>query len=310
MSTVARIYNQLKDEGILVSVRGSKTLLQGLSSKRHLSVLGFVGMPASTPSFVTLQDHRTFFIRTRRELRARGFAVATIFFEEKDIQSGQLISRIGKYDVDVILWHRPDRAVKETLSQLKDSGVRIVGVSDGGFPEIRCRYEVQREMAIAAILRDWHAQSGIKSVVIVRGVRASAQEEMLETLIEGEGLAYEFKSAGSQRRGDFLETLARDKHKGIIFLPLAASMFAFRAPGRFMELMNQSRVALTGGPVSIPFAQVADVQADLVVVDWQLVAERIVTDLISKKAFDQTARTVFEAQAHLRASLNQYAQSL
>ena len=87
---------------------------------------------------------------------------------------------------------------------MSGGGVRIVGVSDGGFPEIRCRYEVQREMAIAAILRDWHAQSGIKSVVIVRGARASAQEEMLETLIEGEGLAYEFKSAGSQRRGDFL----------------------------------------------------------------------------------------------------------
>jgi hypothetical protein len=31
-------------------VRGSKTLLQGLSSGRHFSVLGFVGMPAATSS--------------------------------------------------------------------------------------------------------------------------------------------------------------------------------------------------------------------------------------------------------------------
>src|SRR4051812_46938659 len=44
-STVSRTYQQLEEEGILVSVRGSKTLLQGLSSGRHLSVLGFVGMP-------------------------------------------------------------------------------------------------------------------------------------------------------------------------------------------------------------------------------------------------------------------------
>lgn len=64
LSTVARIYDQLEDEGILVSVRGSKTLLQGLNWGRHLSVLGFVGMPAFTPSFVTLQAYRTFFIRS------------------------------------------------------------------------------------------------------------------------------------------------------------------------------------------------------------------------------------------------------
>src|SRR5262245_11404149 len=44
LSTVSRVYHELEEEGILVSVRGSKTLLQGLSRGRHLSVLGFVGV--------------------------------------------------------------------------------------------------------------------------------------------------------------------------------------------------------------------------------------------------------------------------
>ena len=309
-STVARIYDQLEDEGILVGVRGSKTLLQGSSSGRHLSVLGFVGMPACTPYFITLQDYRTFFIRVRRELRARGFAVATIFFEEKDVQSGRLVSRIEKYDVDTILWHRPERSAKETLAQLKDSGIQVVGVSDGGFPAIRCRYDVQREKAIMSTLRDWGERNGIKSVVIVRGVSASAQEEMLETLLEEQKLGLEFKSLGNQRPREFLESLAAEKHQAIIFPPQAAALFAFRAPGSFTKLMERSRVALTGGPVSIPFAQVPDVAADLVVVDWQLIAEQIVTDLISRKAFDRGEATVFEAKPHLRAPLSQYAQSL
>ena len=309
-STVARVYNRLEEEGILVSVRGSKTLLQGSSSGRHLSVLGFLGMPACTPMFVTLQDYRTFFIRTRRELRARGFAVATMFFEEKDLQSGRLTSRIEKYDVDAILWHRPERSAKETLAQLKDSGSEIVGVSDGGFPPIRCRYEVQREAAIMSILHDWRATNRIKSVLLVRGVQASAQEEMLETLLEEQKLAHEFKSIGNQRPREFLDSLAAEKHPAIIFPPQAAALFAFRAPGSFTALMEHSRVALTGGPVSIPFAKVPEVAADLVVVDWQLVAEQIVTDLISRKAFDRADVTVFEAKAHLRAPLSQYAQSL
>src|ERR1700751_4081228 len=63
VSTVSRIYNALEEEGILVSVRGSKTLLQGLSGGRQLSVFGFIGLPALTSSFVTLQDYRPIFIR-------------------------------------------------------------------------------------------------------------------------------------------------------------------------------------------------------------------------------------------------------
>lgn len=309
-SSVSRIYHQLEEEGILVSVRGSKTMLQGLSSGRHLSVLGFVGMPGFTPSFVTLQDYRTFFIRTRRELRSRGFAVATVFYDQHDERNDRLTSRIEKYDFDIVLWHQPDRTAKKTIPRLKDSGMQVVGVSDRGFPSIRCRYEILREAAITSILREWRARRGIKSVVVIRGTQTSAaKEELLKTLVEEQRLKYEFKSAAEQRLGDFLDSLGRDKHEGIIFPSLAAAMCAYRAPGRFAELMSRSSVALTGGPVSIPFAQVPDVAADLVLVDWQLVAEQIVSDLISRKAFDR-AETVFQAEAQLRVPLSQYGESL
>ena len=90
ISTVARVYGQLEDEGILTSIRGSKTILQGLSTTRHLSVRGVVGLPASLSRFVTVQDYRMFFIRTRRELRLRDFATATIFFEKSEEGSDRL----------------------------------------------------------------------------------------------------------------------------------------------------------------------------------------------------------------------------
>ena len=311
ISTVSRVYGALEEEGILVSVRGSKTLLQGLNGGRHLSVLGFIGMPALTSSFVTLQDCRTFFIRTRRELRARGFAVATVFYDRCEGQTGRLFSRIDKYDFDTVLWHQPDRVAKETVPRLKDGGVQVIGISDRWFPSIRCRYEVQRESAIASILHDWRVNDAITSVVIVRGVETSAaKEELLKALLEEEGLAYEFRGAGDQRLGDFLNSLAGDKHRGIIFPSMAAALFAFRRPQALARLMSRARVALTGGALSIPFAQIPDVAADLVVVDWQLVAEQIVSDLINRKAFDRAETTVFEAKPQLRAPLSQYAQRL
>ena len=124
-------------------------------------------------------------------------------------KNGRLFSRIEKYDFDTVLWHQPDRAAKETVPRLKDSGVQVIGVSDRWFPSIPCRYEVQRESAIMSILRDWHANDAITSVVVVRGIEISAaKEELLKTLLEEEGLAYEFKSAGDQPLADFLSSLA------------------------------------------------------------------------------------------------------
>jgi len=207
-STVARIYDQLEQEGILVSVRGSKTLLQGLNSRRHLSVLGFVGLPAFTPSFVTLQGYRAFFLRIRRELRARGFAVATVFYDRSDTKQGGLAGRIDKYDFDTVIWHEPDRAAKEIAPSLKDGGIRVIGVSDRGFPSIRCEYEVQRERAISTILKDWRTRGRIESVVVVRGVeRSAAKEELLRHLLEEEALPFEFNDAGHLQLGQFSQSL-------------------------------------------------------------------------------------------------------
>ena len=310
ISTVARVYARLEEEGILASIRGSKTVLQGLNAGRHFSVYGFVGMPASTGAFVTWQDYRMFFIRTRRELRGRGYAVAMTLFHPREMTSGQLLKRIGKYDFDTVLWYRPDTSSREIILHLKDLGVKVLGISDAGAPSIRCRYEIRREGAINNILADWRSRSGITDVVIVRGVRASgAKEEMLEALIAGQQLHCRFANIDAERPEAFLERLGKLKNAGLIFPSPAAAMFAFRVPEALMRLLAHRRVAYTGGPPSFPFAQVEDVAADLVIVDWQLIAERIVDDLVSKRAFDDAEACTFQAQAHLRASLNRYAES-
>jgi hypothetical protein len=117
-----------------------------------------------------------------------------------------------------------------------------------------------------SILHDWRINDSITSVVIVRGIETSAaKEELLKTLAEEEGLGYEFQSAGDQRLGDFLNSLGGDKRRGIIFPSMAAAMFAFREPEALANLMSRVRVSLTGGPASIPFAQVPDVAAHLLI---------------------------------------------
>ncbi len=309
-SVVAKGYEQLEDEGLLSMVRGSRTILQGATAVRRLNVLSFIGMPAAVSSFVALQDYRTFFVRLRRELRARGFAVAMVLFDSSDIGSAPLYNRLAKHRFDTVLWYRPDASARDIVSRLTDKGIRVIALNDYRLSPIPNRYEVQREIAISEVLRYWRAQARIDSVVVVRGVKAAAMEETLERLLEEQQLAFEFRNADNKSAAKFLESLGRGKARAIIFPSWAASQFSFREPDALMQLADHCHVAFTGGPPSIQFAQVRDVRVELVVVDWQLVAEKIVNDLISKKAFEGNQTTVFAAQTQIRALLSQYSQSI
>jgi hypothetical protein len=115
----------------------------------------------------------------------------------------------------------------------------------------------------------------------------------------------------TQRSEAFLRALQSKKTDGIIFSSSAlVSKFCFRVPAAVIDLLKAHRVALISGPVSIPFAKVPDVQVDLVTVDWQLVGEQIVDDLISQDAFQVPGPTIFEAEARLRVPLSAFAQSI
>lgn len=87
-------------------------------------------------------------------------------------------------------------------------------------------------------------------------------------------------------------------------------MLAFRSPETMTNIFERCRVALIEGPVNMPFAKLPDVHVDLVMIDWQAVARRIVSDLIAQQAFNSEHRVVFEAEAKLRVPLSNYAQEI
>jgi len=312
-STVSRVYRRLEQEGLLSSVRGSKTVLQGLHFDRHLSVRAFVGLPASLSAFVTLQDYRMFFIRLRRELRLRGFAAATAYFERNEASTGGLSARLKAYEVDTVIWFQPPKEAKETALRLNDMGIRLLGVANDNFPSIPCRYQVRRDAATKALLTEWKARNAVEGVTLVQSTeqRSAMTEETLQTLLDELEIKRTVANYGGQRSEAFLRTLQKAKTGGIIFPSSAlASKFCFRSPSAVTELLQTHRVALLTGPVSMPFARVPDVAVDLVTVDWQLVAERIVSDLITQDAFQQPGPTIFEAEAQLRVPLSDFAQSI
>lgn len=310
-STVSRVYRQLEQEGLLSRVRGSKTILQGLHFDRQLSVRAFVGLPASLSAFVTLQAYRTFFIRIRRELRLRGFATAMAFFEKEEASTDVLTKRLKAYEVDTVLWFQPTKEARETALRIADLGIRLIGIAHDQFPIIPCRYHVRRDAAIRTLLTAWKRDDAIDEITLVQWKehRSPALEEMLNSLLDELGIKWSMAVFQKQRSEAFLRTLHETKTGGIIFSSAQlAARFCLRSPSAVTELLRRHRVALINGPVSMPFAKVPDVRVDLVIVDWQLVAEEIVNDLITQEAFRVSGPTIFEADAKLRVPLSDFAQ--
>ncbi|PYI92233.1 MAG: hypothetical protein DME97_10895 [Verrucomicrobia bacterium] len=312
VSTVSRAYRVLEQEGLLSRVRGSKTLLQGLHFDRQLKVRSFVGFPASVSRFVTLQDYRTFFIRIRRELRLRGFAAATAFFEPGEASSDALSKRFKAYEVDTVVWFQPGKEAALTALHLADMGIRLLGVANDSYCHIPCRYQVRRESAIRTLLTDWKAQKPDRvTVVESKEQRSAALDETLHGILDELEIPWSVATYQNQRSEAFVRELQRKKTGGIIFSSSAlVSKFCFRGPDAVADLLQAQRVALINGPVSMPFARVPDVQVDLVTVDWQLVAEQIVDDLIDQEAFQSSGPTFFDAEAKLRVPLSAFAQSI
>jgi DNA-binding transcriptional ArsR family regulator len=312
ISAVSNSYRRLENEGLVSRVRSSRTILQGLTYDRRLSVRAFVGLPALLPAFLTIQDYRTFFISIRRELRLRGFATAMAFYKPNEAQTHALSDRLQRYEVDTVIWFLPPKIAREAMLRLSDRGIRLLGVCETESSVIPRRYLVRRQKATEALLNHWK-RKGIREITVVKSPehRSPFNEQLVEAAAKKLRITCEVVNFRTQRTESFLQGLAIGNTGGIVFPSGSlASMFCFRRPKAVTELIRQQRVALIDGPVNMPFTKVPDVRVDLITVDWQLVAEAIVNDLITQEAFQRACSTTFEAQPHFRVPFNQFAESI
>jgi hypothetical protein len=133
----------------------------------------------------------------------------------------------------------------------------------------------------------------------------------IEALLQEANLSYRFCDMNAETVAKFLHDLPYSKNTGVVFPSSSfAALLGFRAPKDFAKLLARVRTLLTQGPVNLAFAQVPDAPADIIAVDWQLVAERIVADLVNKVRFIPREVVTFEAQWLRRVPFSTYALSI
>jgi DNA-binding transcriptional ArsR family regulator len=310
ISAISRTYDKLKKEGLLTTMRGSRTVLQGRQSGRRLHIKSFLGLPVSYTCFMTLQDYRRFCLELKREAHLRGFGFTLLFYEDNPLGLDQLSEIVESSGVDSIIWFVPGISIRQTVLALRDKGVRVFGVSDGGSPGIACRYEINREKAVSAILNQWHSAGGIQSVTVVRiSKRSPADEEMIEHAARRAGLSCRFQHIQDDAIQDQIASLCEDRHAGIVLPAAPAALFSLRSPPALARLLKSSRILFPDGPITSLWGAAPMLPVDLVTVNWRSVTNKIVGDIARKRAFDESRTTVFHATPHYQVALSRYAEA-
>jgi hypothetical protein len=307
LSAISRAYDALKKEGVLGTIRASRTVIEGRAAAAPISFKGFIGLPVSLSCFLTLQDYRSFYFALRRESHRRGFVSNLLFFADNPAGRDELTRLVREFGVHVIIWFLPRPSAQDVILSLKDQGVRFVGIRDGGTSGGFCRYEIRRDNALLKVLRRWTQDGGVASVTIIRSSPGFAgDEEMIQNGIERVGLSYDhLEFDPKEHPAAILSKLARETRRGLVLPGNVASLFSLRAPEAFAEVMRSCRVLLPDGRPTVLAGVVPEGRVDLLSVDWPFVVKRIIHDVTAKRAFEEGPPIVFAAAARFGVSLSE-----
>jgi DNA-binding Lrp family transcriptional regulator len=299
LSAISRAYEALKKEGVLGTIRASRTVIEGRAPAAPISFKGFIGLPVSLSCFLTLQDYRDFYFALRRESLRRGFVSNLLFFTDDAAGLDELSRLVKEFGVHVVIWFLPRLSAQDVILSLKDQGVRFVGIRDGASSASFCRYEIRREHALSRVFRKWAQEDHIDCVTtLCSSSDFAADEEMIQHGIERAGLSYhhlEFDPRDDPET--ILARLAGEAPRGVVLPGGVASQFSLRAPEAFAQVMRRCRILLPDGPMPVIPGSVPRGQVDLLAVDWAFVVKCIVHDVTTKRAFEEARPVVFAAEA-------------
>jgi hypothetical protein len=281
-TTVSRIYAQLRSEGLLTAVWGSKTFITPTRIDSKLRIRGVVALPASLVSFCAYRQYRNFFFEIRDALWKFGFAPQLLFYEDSDVQFPTFAEGLLKHKLDIVIWFLPNAKSKETIARLLDRGIRVVSVADSARDCREHLYYLDRGPAIRDALLHWR-EDGIRSVAVLHnsGCSSSGTITLLEKCLREMAMPYAFANPESLERKNTAAPPVQPVTRGIIFPSVELAVpFIAGDPARFAKLSKQSRVLLMNGPIDVPGLSAIEPSSDLLQFDLQSIAKRIVSDLM------------------------------
>lgn len=297
-TTVSRIYAQLRSEGLLTTVWGSKTFVTPARIDNQLRVRGVVALPACLASFCTLHEYRDFFSQIRDYLWNFGFATRLLFYKRVDAESPEFASYLLKHKPDVVICFLFNAKLKGTIARLVDHGVRVITVTDSSGEYRGDYYCIDRQRAIEDALRGWR-QDGIRSVTVLQdpGRAPTNMIALVEKCLRDVAMPYAITNAESWQFTKLPPLAAQRAERGIIFpsSDLAIAFAGYDLSG-FAKLSGQSRIMMTNGSIDVPGSNGAKPLTDVIEVDVRSIARRVAKDLIHSTRSRRAEPLTFRAK--------------
>jgi len=295
-TSVSRIYGQLKDEGLLTSVWGSKTFVEPVQMDNHLRVRAIVALPVSLTSFCTLREYRDFFVEMRCALWRCGFTTRLLFYGHDEGQLPTFGEVLLTHKPNIVIWFQPTTKLKETMARLFDRGIRVLTVADYSGDRCQAAYCINRERAINNAVLGWQ-QQGIRSVIVVKDAHCGlgSTSATTEKCLRDKAMPYVTRNVESLQWQEIFCECSQRANRGVIFTSSQTTAGFVRDPARFDELSRRSRILLTDGLIDVPGVYSVQPSIDIIAVDLKAMAKRIASDLI-KPIRQQTEPVIFQAK--------------
>jgi DNA-binding transcriptional regulator YhcF (GntR family) len=296
-TTVTRLYGQLKTEGILGSIWGSKTIIEPVDIDKDIRLKAVVGLPVSLTEFSLIPGHRKFFRLIQHTLWKQRFGSQLVFYENGFGESSKFADSLLEYKADVVIWLTPSSRRSNTVARLRDRGVRLITIADRMPINGESGYYISRRDALVEGLAGWKT-AGIRSVIIVHEhecTRVSTQR-MLHNVLTELGILPSSHKLGLANSSEL--PVCNRRNSGVIF-PSAQSVLQFVHKGvaDFSTLCRENRVMFLEGVVDLPEGMHLAGLFDTIEFDWRIIARRIVSDLIANRCTNGVQeQTVFKAK--------------
>jgi hypothetical protein len=297
LTTVARVYAQLKKEGILGSVWGSNTVVEPYELNKELRIRGIVALPASLKAFCALRNYRMFFENMHAALWRVGFATRQLFYENGDAGKAAFSETLLNEKVDVVLCLLSDPPVIAGTKRLLDRGVRVVSLADSLIANGRSGYLLSRLHALKEVLNLWKMR-GIRFVTIAHksGSGSSTALEAIGTCLDEVRMAHTLATVSPSPTGD-ARSLCRQNNSAVIFPTFESALqLAYECPRDFALLIKQHPVLLVEGVLDLPINILSGIGLEAIEFDWRPVVNRLAGDLLKWKRLPGEKPIIFHAK--------------
>jgi DNA-binding transcriptional regulator YhcF (GntR family) len=291
LSSISMVYKELEDEGLLIRVRGSRTVLLGREVQTHHTFRSIVSVPIALNSLVSSHFTRRFCDRISDELWKHHFVANLILVRELDDRPS--VMRRLLTQSDIVIWLFPYRDVRMTMLSLRDHGVRnvIVRPVEHGF--MPAQYLLDWTPAYKQAALEWK-NAGIEHVVVAKSKRAPTAEVLgsFLSILRHAGLSCS-QAEGDPRalREQIEKTRQSGKRAGCAILSHEDShIFCNSEPGVMAQIARRSRLLLGRGRINAPYFFTHSAPVDVIGFSGDEIARRIAHDLGARGRDQESVR--------------------